>query len=52
MSAKAMLLENPTPTEQDVKEGLAGNFCRCISHYQVLEAVMSAISEGGAKDNE
>ena len=27
------------PTEEEVKEGLSGNFCRCISHYQVLEAV-------------
>jgi carbon-monoxide dehydrogenase small subunit len=44
MSAKALLNENPHPTEGEVKEALSGNFCRCISHYQVVEAVM-AVSE-------
>ena len=52
MSAKAMLTENPFPSEQEVKEGMAGNFCRCISHYQVVEAVMSVVTKGGAKANE
>ena len=42
MSAKALLNENPSPTEEEVKEGLSGNFCRCISHYQVVKAVMVA----------
>jgi carbon-monoxide dehydrogenase small subunit len=42
MSAKALLNENPRPTEDDVKEALSGNFCRCISHYQVVKAVMAA----------
>jgi len=42
MSAKALLHENPSPAEEDVKEALSGNFCRCISHYQVVKAVMAA----------
>lgn len=42
MSAKGLLDENPSPTEQEVKEALAGNFCRCISHYHVLDAIMAA----------
>ena len=41
MSAKALLNENPSPTEEEVKEGLSGNFCRCISHYHVVKAVMA-----------
>lgn len=45
MSAKALLYENPFPTEEEVKEGLSGNFCRCISHYQVVKAVMAASKE-------
>ena len=45
MSAKALLHENPTPTEEDVKEALSGNFCRCISHYQVVKAVLAASRE-------
>ena len=42
MSAKALLLENPAPTEEEVKEALSGNFCRCISNYQVVRAVLAA----------
>jgi carbon-monoxide dehydrogenase small subunit len=42
MSAKGLLHENPSPTEEEVKEALSGNFCRCISHYQVVRAVMAA----------
>lgn len=41
MSAKALLNENPSPTEEEVKEGLSGNFCRCISNYHVVKAVMT-----------
>ena len=44
MSAKALLNDNPSPTEEEVKEGLSGNFCRCISHYHVVKAVL-AVSE-------
>ena len=46
MSAKALLGANPTPTEAEVKEALSGNFCRCISHYQVVRAVLDA-AQGG-----
>jgi carbon-monoxide dehydrogenase small subunit len=42
MSTRALLLENSSPTEEQVKDGLSGNFCRCISHYHVLRAVMAA----------
>jgi len=46
MSAKALLQKNPSPTETEVKEALSGNFCRCISHYQVVKAVMSVSGKG------
>jgi carbon-monoxide dehydrogenase small subunit len=46
MSAKALLGENSAPTEAEVKEALSGNFCRCISHYHVVRAVM-AVTPGG-----
>lgn len=46
MTAKALLNENPHPTELEVKEALSGNFCRCISHYQVIKAVMAAAEKG------
>ncbi len=46
MSAKALLQETPSPSEAEVKEALSGNFCRCISHYQVVKAVMAASGKG------
>lgn len=46
MSAKALLNENPSATEKEVKEALSGNFCRCISHYQVVRAVMAVSGKG------
>jgi carbon-monoxide dehydrogenase small subunit len=46
MSAKALLDSNPTPTEHDVKQALAGHYCRCISHYEVLQAVLHVVGKG------
>ncbi len=42
MSAKALLDENPHPTEAEVREGLAGNLCRCGTHGRIIRAVMKA----------
>jgi carbon-monoxide dehydrogenase small subunit len=47
MASKALLNEIPRPTEEEIKDALSGNFCRCISHYQVLKAVKSAAEKGG-----
>jgi aerobic carbon-monoxide dehydrogenase small subunit len=49
MSAKDLLLRNPSPTQEDVQEALSGNFCRCIAHYHVLEAVKAAAERGTAR---
>lgn len=46
MSAKALLGENPSPTEEEVKEGLSGNLCRCICNYHVVKAVLAVSGEG------
>jgi aerobic-type carbon monoxide dehydrogenase small subunit (CoxS/CutS family) len=46
MTSKALLNENPHPTEEEIKEALSGNFCRCVSHYQVLKAVRSVAERG------
>jgi carbon-monoxide dehydrogenase small subunit len=46
MTSKALLNNNPSPTEEEVKEALSGNFCRCVSHYQVIRAVRS-VAKGG-----
>ncbi len=39
MVAKALFLKSAHPTPDQIKEALAGNFCRCISHYTVLRAL-------------
>jgi carbon-monoxide dehydrogenase small subunit len=41
MGAKALLNENPSPTEDEIKAALSGHFCRCISFYQVIKAVLA-----------
>lgn len=45
MTSKALLEENPHPGEEEIKEALSGNFCRCVSHYHVLMAVKSVAEE-------
>lgn len=39
MAAKALLNKNAHPTEDEIKEALSGNYCRCISQYHVIDAV-------------
>ena len=46
IAVKSLLNANPHPTEDEIKEALSGNFCRCISHYQVIEAVQSIVKGG------
>ena len=43
MSTQALLNKNPNPTEEELTEALSGNYCRCISHYQVIRAVMGFV---------
>ncbi len=42
MTATALLSRNPKPSEQQVREGLAANLCRCGSHVRVIAAVLRA----------
>jgi len=48
MSATALLEQNPNPTEDDVRMGIAGNICRCTGYTKIVEAIL-AVSEGGKK---
>ena len=47
MSAKALLDRNPRPSENDVREALAANLCRCGTHNRIVRAVLRAASEMG-----
>jgi carbon-monoxide dehydrogenase small subunit len=42
LSAKALLAERPAPTEDEVREALAGNLCRCTGYTKIVEAVLAA----------
>ncbi len=42
ISAKALLDENPNPTEDEIREALSGNLCRCTGYAQIVEAVQAA----------
>lgn len=42
LSAKALLDENPNPTEEEVRLALAGNLCRCTGYHKIVEAVLAA----------
>ncbi len=48
MASKALLDNNPSPDEKDVKKALSGHYCRCISHYHVVDAVIDAAKKGRA----
>ena len=41
MSAKALLDENPNPSELDVRRAISGNLCRCTGYVKIVEAVLA-----------
>ena len=47
VAATALLAENPEPSDDEIRDGLSGNLCRCSGYVKVIEAVRSA-SAGGA----
>jgi carbon-monoxide dehydrogenase small subunit len=42
MSAAALLAENPTPTEAEIRGYLEGNICRCTGYHNIVKAIMAA----------
>ncbi len=45
MSAVDLLNENPTPTEQEIRDGLDGNFCRCTGYQHIVNAIQYAAAK-------
>ncbi len=49
MSTVALLAENSSPTEQEIREGLSGNICRCTGYQSIVEGVQRAAELIGTK---
>lgn len=50
VSGTYLLKKNPRPTEEEIREGLAGNFCRCTGYTKIIESIEAAaetMSKGG-----
>jgi carbon-monoxide dehydrogenase small subunit len=48
--AHRLLQENPSPTEEEVRFGMAGNLCRCTGYQNIVKAILAAASEMNAKE--
>ncbi len=49
MSVKALLHENPSPSEAEIRRGIAGNMCRCTGYTKIIESIALAAENIGAK---
>ena len=45
MAGADLIAKNPSPTEEDVREALAGNLCRCTGYHNIVKAVLSAAGQ-------
>jgi carbon-monoxide dehydrogenase small subunit len=46
MAAVSLLREHPDPSEDEIREGLEGNLCRCTGYHNIVEAVQAAARAG------
>ena len=49
MSAVDLLNDNPNPSERDIREGIAGNFCRCTGYQHIVNAIQYAATKAERK---
>jgi aerobic carbon-monoxide dehydrogenase small subunit len=49
LSAKALLDENPKPTEAEIRHAIAGNLCRCTGYGKIVEAIAAVAAAGPAE---
>ena len=47
MASVSLLQENPDPTEEEIREGLEGNYCRCTGYENIIKAVQQAAGQAG-----
>jgi carbon-monoxide dehydrogenase small subunit len=46
MSSINLLQANPNPSEQEIREGISGNFCRCTGYQHIVNAIQNAAKKG------
>ena len=46
LASVSLLAENPNPTEEEIREGLEGNLCRCTGYHNIVRAVELAAARG------
>jgi carbon-monoxide dehydrogenase small subunit len=49
LAARSLLAQHPDPTDEQIREGLAGNLCRCTGYMRIFEAVRAAARASGSK---
>ena len=49
MQSVDLLNDNPNPSEQEIRDGLEGNLCRCTGYQNIVKAVQHAAAAGGAR---
>ena len=52
VSAAALLMRNPNPTEDEIREAISGNLCRCTGYGQIVKAIQMAAERMGEEDFE
>ncbi len=50
MAAKGLLDENSDPTEDEIKDWMMGNLCRCTGYYKILESIQAAAAQMQGKE--
>jgi carbon-monoxide dehydrogenase small subunit len=51
MQAKYLLAQNPDPSEAEIREGIAGNLCRCTGYVNIVKAIQQAAGELSASES-
>jgi carbon-monoxide dehydrogenase small subunit len=51
LSAVNLLKDTPNPTEQQIRAGIAGNFCRCTGYQHIVNAIQNAAARLGARNS-
>jgi carbon-monoxide dehydrogenase small subunit len=46
MQATSLLMENPHPSDREIRDGLEGNLCRCTGYQNIVKAVRQAAGSG------